>query len=77
MSTWHASLDNLEFLTFFFFFFFPETNACIKVCISYQTAWGVLWLGLPTLTHFNVRLFMFSVSLGVLYPNGGAVLLLA
>lgn len=34
-------------------------------------------VGLPTLTHFNVRLFMFSVSLGVLYPDGSAVLLLA
>lgn len=38
---------------------------------------GGLWLGLPTLTHFNVKLFTFSVSLGILYPDGGAVLLLA
>lgn len=34
-------------------------------------------VGLSTLTHFNVRLFLFSVSLRVLYPDGGAMLLLA
>lgn len=34
-------------------------------------------VGLPTLTHFNVRLFLFFVSLRVLYPDGGAMLLLA
>lgn len=29
-----------------------------------------LWPGFPTVTCFNVKLFMFSMSLGVLYQDG-------
>lgn len=34
-----------------------------------------LWPGFPTLAHFNIKLFIFSMSLGVRYPDGGAVFL--